>query len=93
MKHLYYLEFARSVDSNNNPIPAKQLSWKTHSITAWEDRELCNYERICIQSNLQNHIIRVTKASLLKNVLIRFYNWWGESDIQGHTDWIIVKDR
>ena len=85
MKHLYYLESARSVDVDNNdtliPIPAKDLKWKVRfPKVAWEDPELCLIERFEILRDLKYHVVRVVEAGWFKSILIRvstrFSNDW-----------------
>ena len=79
MKPLYYLEITKSIDENNQPIPAKSLKWKIRiPKLAWESREMCNNERMDVQELCKYHIIRVSRANLFKNIIIRISNWIGD---------------
>ena len=73
MKPLYYLEFAQSVDESGNRIPATDFKWfvPKNIMIAYEDRDLCDQERIAHQADLTKYVVRVTKASSLKNISIR----------------------
>ena len=86
MKALYYLESARSIDINGQPIPAKKLKWHNifGGLVAYEDREMCDIERLVVQENLGFYIIRVKKAGFFKNFFIRY-----NSKRVG--DWVIRK--
>jgi len=80
MKHLYYLESAKSVNIGDNgaliPIPAKVLKWKTRlPKMAWEDPERCLRARLNILPNLKYHVIRVVCAGWFKSLLIRISSW------------------
>ena len=72
MKPLYYLEFAKSVNDDNQPIPAKELKWFTPDSykIAYTDPQFCEVNRLEIQPNLNNHIVRVAKAGLFKHISI-----------------------
>jgi hypothetical protein len=76
MKPLYYLEFAQSVDNNDNLIPATSFKWFTpnHIMIAYEDRDLCDHERFAHQGKLTKYVVRVKKASWFKNLKIRLNN-------------------
>jgi hypothetical protein len=88
MKTLYYHEFAKSIDDNGNPIPAKKLKWKVPkwSRIAFEDPEYCLKVRLENQENLKYHIIRVVQAGRLKSIGIRLNAWLWNGD-----DWTILK--
>ena len=86
MKPLYYLEFAKSVDENHNPIPAKSLKWKIrYPKVAWEDVVRCDMERITVQQLSSKHILRVAQAGWLHNIFIRVSTWFSD-------DWVIFKE-
>ena len=87
MKPVYYLEFAEST-CNRQPIPAKELKWTVPFLSrvAYEDRELANQRRYELQESRDNYIIRVKKASLLKNLAIRLSAY--EEDGLG---WVLVR--
>lgn len=90
MKPLYYLEFAQSI-KNDNIIPAKDMRWKVVPAfkTAWEDPCLCMADRVDMQKHLTGWIVRMKKASWLKNICIRL------NEINGSynpSDWVIVKE-
>ena len=74
MKPLYYLEFARSIDSNNNIIDAKKLNWYTPNQykIMFEDSDFCKRSRIAAQLKLNNHVVRVKKANFFKGLWVRF---------------------
>ena len=89
MKHLYYLELAQSVNTNDNgtliPIPAKSLKWETRlPKVAWEDPELCLQERLEVMQDLKHHIIRVVQAGWFKTILIRISSWFSD-------DWVVIR--
>ncbi len=87
MKPLYYLEFAQSVDSNNNPIPAKKMYWVTPDSVkiAYEDLDVVNQERYRYQESLHKHVVRVRPTGIFKNIVIRL------SDRNGGR-WIVVEN-
>lgn len=85
MKALYYLEFAKSVNEDNQPIPAKKLKWEVRlPKVAWEDPELCLRERLEVQQDLKHHIIRVVQAGWFKTILIRVSTWFSD-------DWVVIR--
>jgi len=87
MKTLYYLEFAVSVDSDNNPIPAKKMNWVTPNSVkvAYEDPDVAAQERYRYQESLNKHVVRVRSMGVLKNITVRL------SDRNGGR-WIVVKN-
>ena len=86
MKALYYLEFAVSVDHDNNIIPAKKMRWVTPDNVkiAYEDPFLATQERYSHQESLHKHVVRIRQAGFFKNIVIRL------SDRSGG-EWIVVK--
>ena len=76
MKPLYYLEFAQSVDNDDNLIPAADFKWfiPKHIMIAYEDRDLCDQERIAHQGKLTKYVVRVKKANKFMNIKIRLNN-------------------
>ena len=73
MKTLYYLEFADSIDYNNNPVPAKKMRWTTPDMykIAYEDPDLVTQERYRYQESLRKHVVRIRQAGFFKNIMIR----------------------
>jgi hypothetical protein len=89
MKHLYYLESAKSVNIGDNgvcvPIPAKTLKWKVRlPKVAWEDPELCLRERLEVMPDLKYHIVRVVQAGWFKTILIRVSTWFSDDWVMNH---------
>lgn len=86
MKNLYYLEFAKSVNDNNEIIPAKNLMWKTPNILkyAYVDAEVCSQVRYSIQEKLDNIVVRIHMASFIKGLIIRISSAF-------NMDWMIIK--
>ena len=66
-------------------IPANQFKWRVLPAkqTAYEDRDRCEQERYSFQQNLGMFVVRVKKASLFKNIKIRFNSLFKR-------DWVIV---
>lgn len=86
MKHLYYLEIARSRRDDLSLIPANSIKWKTRiPKIAWENVEFCNRNRIDSLENMMFHVTRVREAGWLKNIWIRFTAWMCD-------DWIVIKE-
>ena len=86
MKPLYFLEIARSIDIDNQPIPARDLQWrhpKTWKV-AYEDFEKCTQDRLDIQGNLNKSVLRVSRAGFLKSLFIRI------SQIS-NSGWLVIR--
>lgn len=79
LKPLYYLQYARSI-KNGKIIPAKKLQWGVPSSRhfAYQSKDICDTIRLNLQPSLSEHIVRVRKASFLKNLWIRLDNAVGD---------------
>jgi len=91
MKHLYILESARSIDSNNNPIPVKKLKWKPIPLVriAWTDYDTCNRIRTDVQKEHNETLIRVHKLGFFKNIYVRLSDKGIFGDVFG-MHWFVI---
>ena len=87
MKSLYYLETARSIDENNNPIPAKKMKWAPLNRVAYENPNRCFKDRIYLQQMLNKIAVRTNVMGWFKNISIRLHNYLNPNT----HNWIIFK--
>lgn len=90
MKPLYIIQYATNVNPfTEDLIPVKEFKWKDdyRLRVAYEDRDLCNRDRIDIQTRLSYNVVRVHKVGFFKNLWIRLM----DTELFGWK-WIIIHD-